>query len=233
MTLLERLVSRLPGRDSVPGATPAEERPDPRTPIEAASYVVFDTELTGLQPRTDSIVSIGAVRMRGGSILVGEHFSRVVQPRTELTGPSIVIHEITPSETRGFPGIEAVLPAFLEFCRGSVLVGHGVSIDLRFINDEMERHFGRPVGAPVVDTMAIAAWLRKRESTADAFHDPGPGRLDLRSLAKERGIPVAHAHDAVSDAFVTAQLFQRHLAALPAHGVRTLGDLIRTGKPWT
>lgn len=233
MRLLDCFMGRLPGRRGGVAACPDEERPDPRTPIGEAPYVVFDTELTGLQARTDSIVSIGAVKMRGGSILVGEYLSRVVQPRTELTGPSIVIHEITPSEARGFPGIAAVLPAFLDFCRGSVLVGHGVAIDLRFLDDEMVRHLGRPIGNLVVDTMALAAWLRKRESTADAFHDPGPGRLDLRTLAQERGIPVAHAHDAVSDAFVTAQLFQRHLAALPAHGVLTLGDLIRTGKPWT
>lgn len=232
MRLLERIAGRLPGRGGERGAGPGEERVDPRTPIGAAAYVVFDTELTGLNFRTDSIVSIGAVRMRGGSILVGEHFSRVVEPRTELTGPSILIHEITHSEARGLPGIGAVLPAFLEFCRGSVLVGHGVSIDLRFLNDEMLRHFGRPIGNPAVDTMALAAYLKRRESTADAFRGGDVGPLDLRSLARERGITPARAHDAVSDAFVTAQLFQRHLAALPAHGVRTLGDLVRTGKPW-
>ena len=82
--------------------------------IDDAEFVVFDTELTGLDQKKDSIVSIGALKMKGGRIAVGNPFYRIVEPRTELTGKSIVIHGITPSETVGRPNMKALLPEFLE-----------------------------------------------------------------------------------------------------------------------
>lgn len=218
-----------------PGGAREARRPAPsvdlRTPVEEAEYVVFDTELTGLKPGRDSIVSIGAVRMAGPRILVGRRFHRIVRPRTELTGQSILIHGITPGETRGCPGIESALPEFLEFCRGAVLVGHVVSMDLRFLNEELRRRHGAPVGNPAVDTLALAAYLWRREGDYCAYHEAPVGPVDLFSLATANGITVSHAHDAAYDAYVTAQLFQRYLALLPKHGVRTLAELIKVGKP--
>src|SRR5512141_25937 len=96
---------------------------NPLTPIIGVPYVVVDTELTGLDETKDSIVSIGAVRMTGGSIHVGETFYRLVSPRTELSAGSVVIHEITPSDVMMKPGIDTVLAEFLQVCGDAVLVG--------------------------------------------------------------------------------------------------------------
>jgi DNA polymerase-3 subunit epsilon len=204
---------------------------DPDTVISEAEYLVFDTELTGMKPRRDSIVSIGAVTMRGDRILVGRNFHRIVSPRTELTDKSVVIHGITPTEAAESPSIASVLPEFLDLCRGKVLVGHVVSIDIRFINREMEVLHGSPLANPSVDTMSLYGFLRKKTGDYCAFHEGVPGRADLFSLCKEYGIPVARAHDALYDAFVTAQLFQRFLAVLPEYGIHTIKDLKRIGKP--
>jgi len=73
--------------------------------IENASYVVLDTELTGLNPKKDSVVSIGAVRMAGSKIDLGQTFYRLVKPDTEFTPSSVIVHEITPSDVRQKPGI--------------------------------------------------------------------------------------------------------------------------------
>ena len=199
--------------------------------ITEARYLVFDTELTGMKARRDSIVSIGAVPMQGTRIDIGGTFSRVVEPRTELTGSSVVIHGITPSEASESPAVEDVLPEFLHLCRGRVLVGHVVSMDLRFINREMERLYGKTLALPAVDTMTIFGFLRKREGDYCAFHEGVPGRADLFSLARERGIPVSRAHHALYDAYITAQLFQRFLTVLPQYGIRTVRELRRIGKP--
>lgn len=201
------------------------------TLVGDTDYVVFDTELTGLSPGKDSIVSIGAVKMSGGRIQLGDYFSRMVEPRTELTGRSVVIHEITPTEASACPGIEAVLPEFLDFCRDRVLVGHFVSMDLRFLNEELERLYGRKMDNPAVDTGKLYAWLTAREGGHCAFHGGECGDMDLFSLAKKYRIPVRKAHDALDDAYVTAQLFQRFLRALPEHGVKTIDDLLRAGRP--
>jgi len=205
--------------------------PAPATPIAAVPYVVFDTELTGLESRKDSIVSVGALKMAGPRILVGEQFSRIVQPRTELTRQSVVIHGITPSDSRQGPSFASLLPEFTEFCRGSVLVGHAVSIDLSFISAELPGLSGEALSSPAVDTMAIHAYIKGRTSDRSAFPERGPERADLFSLAREQGIPLSREHDALYDAYITAQLFQRYLAILPGFGIRTLGELLEIAKP--
>ncbi len=201
------------------------------TPVDEARYVVFDTELTGLKPKKDSIVSIGAVRMTGGRIDAGDVYYRLVEPRTELTGRSVVIHGITPSDAAQWPDIDTLLPEFVEFCRSSVLVGHVVSIDLAFLSQEAKRVLGAALENPVVDTFALYRWLRKREDNTCAYYDGNGEDAALYALAERYQISVDSAHNALSDAFVTAQLFQRFLTQLPGLGIRTVRDLLRIAVP--
>src|ERR1700690_3323657 len=77
--------------------------------IRDAAYVVVDTELTGLNEKKDSIVSIGAVKMTGGKIGLGNTFYRLIHPETTLTAESVVIHEITPSDVSEKPSVDIVL----------------------------------------------------------------------------------------------------------------------------
>lgn len=207
------------------------KRIDESTPIERASYVVLDTELTGLKPQKDSIVSIGAIQMTGGRIEIGRTYYRVVEPRTALSGESVVIHGITPSDAAQWPGIDTLLPEFIEFCENAVLVGHVVSIDMAFINREMKRLYGVPMPNPVVDTLSIYRWLRRREGDACPFYVEGEDDVRLSALAEGLGIASGPAHNAQIDAYVTAQIFQRFLARLPRLGVKTIKDLLRIGKP--
>lgn len=199
-------------------------------PIREGSYVVFDTELTGLKTKKDSIVSIGAVRIQDGRIDLGDFFYRVVEPETKLTGESVVIHSITPSEASEAPDIGLLLPEFLDFCGDSIMVGHMVSIDIGFINKEMARLYNSELKNPAVDTYSIYRWIRKNEEKACAFHEGKKDNADLFTLAKKYEIPVTGAHNALNDAFVTAQLFQRFLSMLPQFGVSTVGELIKAGK---
>ena len=199
--------------------------------IADARFVVVDTELTGLDEKKDSIVSIGAVRMNGGRIDLGDTFYRLVSPRTELTAASVVIHEITPSEVVQQPGIEQVLEEFLAYCGKDVLVGHFISIDLAFLNREMRRLHGRAIANPAVDTFSVYEWLRKREKAQGCVSTPLAG-YRLYDIVKCFGIPVNGAHNAIKDAYTTAQLFQRFLPALPEAGARDMGDLLQIGIPF-
>jgi DNA polymerase-3 subunit epsilon len=204
---------------------------DIKTPINDVRYVAVDTELTGLDENKDSIVSIGAVRMTGGRIDLGETFYRLVSPRTELTAASVVIHEIMPSEVVASPGIEPVLAEFLEFCGTDVLVGHFISIDLAFLNREMKRLRGHEIPNAVVDTFSIYEWLRERQKSRDCFATPLAG-FRLYDIVKCFGIPVNGAHNAIMDAYTTAQLFQRFLPLLTESGARDIGDLLNIGIPF-
>lgn len=227
------LAQRLRGLLSaaVPGCGGERQGPDLSAPVAQARYVAFDTELTGLDPKKDSIVSVGAVAMTGGKIEVGRTFYQVVAPRTAMRGSSVVVHGITPSEVQEQPSIGEILPEFLEFCGDSVVIGHMVSIDLSFLNEDLVRLYGCGFPNPAVDTHRISSWLKRRESETCAFYGGDAEGKDLFTLAKQYGIPLSGAHNALSDAFVTAQVFQRFLSLLPKGGVVTVRDLLRIGKP--
>lgn len=204
---------------------------DEHTLISDVRYVVVDTELTGLDEKRDSIVSIGAVRMTGGKIGIGDTFYRLVSPRTELTAASVVIHEITPSDVVTSPVIGPVLEEFLGFCGADVLVGHFISIDLAFLNREMRRLRNAAIRNRVVDTFSIYEWLRKRGRSRDCFATPLTG-YGLYDIARCFGVPVNGAHNAIMDAYATAQLFQRFLPLLAEAGAGNIGELLKIGKPF-
>lgn len=204
--------------------------PDPATPIDQCRYAVIDTELTGLDFKQDSIVSIGAVAMTGGSIHIGKTFSEMVSPRTALRSESVVVHNIMPSEVMGKPYADIVIQDLLKFCAGTVVVGHFLSLDLHFLNKELKAVSGRSFPNLVADTWRIHSWIRHQ--TEAACRDFGEsGDRDLFALAKKYNVPMAQTHDALGDAFITAQLFQRFLAILPGLGVRTIKELVKIGKP--
>ncbi len=200
-------------------------------PIEDATYVVMDTELTGLDPKVDSIVSIGCIKMTGSKINIGQTFYRVVKPETALTSKSVIIHGITPSEAERSPSIEDIISDFLDFCGSSIVVGHFLFIDMTFLNKEFMRiYYGRRIGNPLVDTLKIYKWLKGHGDAGRHFFMDN-GREDLFYIAKKYKIPVTDAHNALMDAFITAQLFQRFLIFLPELGVKRIKDLLKIGKP--
>jgi len=199
--------------------------------ITETQYIVFDTELTGLNLKKDSIVSLGAVKMAGMRIDLSKTYYRIVEPTAKLTGKSVVIHGITPSEASLSPRIDLLLPEFLDFCGYGIIVGHFVPIDLEFINKEMIRMFGFSMQSPAIDTQMIYRWIRKKEEKLCAYHTGMREEMDLFSLASKYSIPVKEAHNALNDAFITAQLFQRFLSILSEFGVQTVDDLLRIGNP--
>jgi DNA polymerase-3 subunit epsilon len=205
---------------------------DDRMPIDEARYVVVDTELTGLDENKDSIVSVGAVRMIGGRIDMGDTFYRLVSPRTELKAASVLIHEIMPSEVAASPAIDAVLDEFLEFCGDAVVVGHFITIDYLFLNRELKRLRNVELPNAVLDTYSICNWLRRRHRAPDCLTTLSGDGCRLYDIVKCFDIPVNGAHNAVMDAFITAQLFQRFLPLLDEAGVENIGDLLKIGRPF-
>jgi DNA polymerase-3 subunit epsilon len=199
-------------------------------PVQEIRAVVLDTELTGLDRKRDSIVSIGAVKMSGGRVEIGRTFYQLINPHMEMNAQVVIVHEITPSEVMEKPDIAPVLADFVTFCEGDVLIGHYVSLDLAFINRELKRTQSRTLENPALDTMSLMHWWRSNTSGCgpDFFT---PKKFELVEIAKELGIQVQGAHNALMDAFMTAQVFQRLLPRLQGLGIKTLGDLLRVGHP--
>jgi len=208
----------------------AGKRLDLSKAIKETDFVVFDTELTGLDFRNDSIVSIGALRMKGGAIQPAGSFYRLVQPETELKSRSVVVHEITPTELLEAASIDEVLEEFIGFVGDAVLVGHFVHIDVNFVSRALKSCFGIALQSRYVDTASLLEWLCDNDPRFIRHYRGITAKKDLFSIAKKYGVPAEKAHNAFYDAYVTAQLFQRFLFFLCEGGVKRLKDLLIVGK---
>jgi DNA polymerase-3 subunit epsilon len=198
--------------------------------IDEASYVVFDTELSGLDPAKDFIVSIGALKITGGKIDLGNEFYRLVKPVGEMTKKSIEIHGITPGELETARGLDEVLPEFLDYITDSVLVGHFVSIDMAFVNAALKSKYNEKLRNTAVDTGSVHEWLSDNGAAFRKHYRGGSVETDLFSIAQRCGITIDSTHNALNDAFITAQLFQRFLYFLKADGILTLNELFDIGR---
>jgi DNA polymerase-3 subunit epsilon len=204
---------------------------DPGLPLGQIPFVVVDTELTGLDPKRDSVVSIGAVRMSGTRVELGQTLYRLVSPQSRFNRESIVVHGITPDDVFEKPQLDSVVGELLAFCGDRVLAGHFLSIDIGFLSRESAAVRAAEWRRRAVDTMRIHLWVEQHRHRHGGGGAVAEGELNLLALAKKSGIGVSGAHNALTDAYITAQVLQRQLRALPGLGVRTLGDLLRVGRP--
>ncbi|MCX7622367.1 MAG: 3'-5' exonuclease [Thermomicrobium sp.] len=191
-------------------------------------YTVLDAEMTGLDPERDELLAIGAYRMIGARILVGERFYSLVRPEKDRWGPSVPIHGIRPVDVVAAPPAQVALPEFFAFIAGTVLVGHGVEIDRSFLRRTAER-YGLPFPRGLwIDTGRVARWLVTRHGTfAEASADRG--RFGLEDLLAAYEIPCPARHHALADAYATAQVWQRQLYELAEEGIQTIRDLRLAG----
>lgn len=200
---------------------------DPDVNIGDAAYVVIDTELTGLNENKDSIVSIGAVKMIGGSIELGQSFYKLINPETALTAQSVVIHEITPSDVSEKPHVSSVLSGFLEFCRTDIMVGFCVSIDMSFLTRAAKRFMGTSIRNQVLDIFPLYEWIRNRENRKKQQGVSLPHQYSLYDIAKFYDIDISSTHNALVDAYITAQIFQRFIPYFIEAGITSVGDLMK------
>jgi DNA polymerase-3 subunit epsilon len=193
--------------------TPAER--DRR--LEDLTFVVFDTETTGLRPEAgDRVISLAGVRVRGGQVKRGETFDALVHPGRGIPAESVKFHGITDAMVASALAVDLVLPAFLRFAGEAVLVGHEVSFDLRFLEPEARR-LGLPslTARPILDTRLLSRSLH------------GPAELhSLEAIALRLGVVVIGRHSALGDALTTAEILARLLVLVRKRGLGTLGEVL-------
>jgi DNA polymerase-3 subunit epsilon len=174
---------------------------------------VFDTETTGLNPREgDEIIAIGAVRIVNGRVLHREIFDELINPRQRISEASQVIHGISQEMLRGRPTIHDVLPRFHRFVEDTVLIGHNVAFDMRFL-ELKQASTGITFPNPVLDTLALASVVH-----------PEQQERSLEAIAGRLGITVTGRHTALGDALTTAEVFLAMLPLLAERGIHTLSE---------
>jgi DNA polymerase-3 subunit epsilon len=202
---------------------------DQSRPLTDYSFVVLDTELTGLG-RRDEIISIGAVKMSNMQIEMGSTFHTLVRPLNLSHNQATFIHQITPEQLRSAPSMREVLPEFVAFCGDALLVGHFIDLDMRFLSKAAERELGGTLSNPGIDTMRLAR--RYNESGLRDFYGQNDqsAACNLDSLVEEFNLPRFKAHDALEDALQTSYLFLYLVKKFRQDGIATLKDLYRAGR---
>ncbi len=170
------------------------------TPIPPLT--VFDLETTGLDPkRGHRIIEIAGVRVENGMILEETNFAMFVNPNRDIPPEAKRINHISDEDVRGAPTIEAVLPQFLEFAKGTVLIAHNAAFDLGFLETEKEYCWGYVDLPEVLCTMRLSQGLYPREF-----------RHNLDVLSRKFNLPAANLrHRALSDAVLAAQALRKML----------------------
>jgi DNA polymerase III subunit epsilon len=197
-------------RDSVP----------PTTPIDEARFVVLDCELTGLDPLRAQLVSVGAVAVLAGEIVLSDSFDQLV--RISHNTSAVTVHGVTREQSQAGRRVEDVFEDLLDYLGPAVIVGHHIAFDLAALNGVGEKLFDLRLPNPSIDTMRLAIALER----AGALEAEPNSDFSLDGLLRRFGIEPHDRHTAAGDAFLTAQVFQRLLARAQRLGRSTLGELL-------
>ncbi len=179
--------------------------------LRDAEFVVVDTETTGLRPGFDRVIEVAGVRLRNGEI-VGS-FQSLINPERRIPPFIVKFTGIAPEMLVDAPKAAEILPDFLQFIEGAVLVGHNLSFDLNFLAREAQL-LGRIFPDEGLDTILLARRLL-----------PGLKRFKLDMVADYLKIPASNRHRAMGDTQVTAAVFLRLLERAEHEGMTTLGHL--------
>lgn len=198
------------------------------TPLTNVTFVAFDTETTGLKAESGHLVEIAAVKFRLDRVL--ERQSWLINPGVPIPEAARRVNHITDALVSNSPPVATVLPQFVHFAQGTVLLAHNARFDRGFVAAEAERHaLALPTG-PLFDSLPLfRAWF------------PGPRRYNLESLTTSllpalTNLPPSTAvgertnqfHTALWDSECLAALFVRGATNLPPQA--TLADLLRVSR---
>lgn len=164
-------------------------------------YICFDCETTGLDPKVDDIISIGAVLIKNNTIHSSKKFVKFVKPKTKLQSDAIKVHHIRECDLEDAEEIEDVIHEFLEFVGNRKLVGYFLEFDIAMVNKYIKEELGIKLPNKALEVSAI-------------YHDwkiekIPQSNIDLRfdTIMDDLKIPTLGKHDAFNDAIMTAMMF--------------------------
>ncbi len=179
--------------------------------------------MTGLDPRREEIIAVGAVPIDEGRIVLGAGMYTLVRTTTRSKHGAVLVHKLRVPDLADAPPLEEAIDRVLEMLAGRVPVFHTAAIEISFL----ERQFGRRrVRLPAVaDTEALGrAWLRHRDGSA-------PEGISLGRLAGVLGQPAETPHHALGDALTTAKAFIALASLLDTVAPQTVGSLVAASRP--
>lgn len=166
---------------------------DKHVPLKDATYVVFDTETTGLSAIYNRVIELSAVKMQNSNVI--DQFEEFIDPGFHLSERTTNLTSITDEMVHGSKSEEEVFKLFREFCGDAIVVGHNVTFDMGFMNTGYVRHGMPEMANPIIDTLTLARFLY-----------PNLRGYRLNTLAKKFDVSLEHHHRAIYDAETTGHL---------------------------
>lgn len=164
-------------------------------------YVCLDCETTGLSPKKDEILSIGAVIIKDNKILMRKTLNLFVKPSRDITEESIKIHQIRPIDLENGLDPKDAIFELLEFIGNRTIVGYYIKFDIAMISKYTKKYLGINLPNDSIEVSSMYYKTRPKNSEY-AFVD-----LKFDTIMKTLDIPELGKHDALNDAIMTSMIF--------------------------
>lgn len=183
--------------------------PGDATPVAHVEFLALDVETTGLDSRTDHLLSLGWVPVIGTRVVLAHARELRVRPPDEVdVGSSATIHRLTDDQLSDAAPLADALPLLLRALHGRVLLAHHAPIEVEFLTEATVSAYGSRPPLTAVDTMALQHRLQ-----ADV-HGEVTGSLRLDAARRVFGLPRYSAHHALTDAMAAGELLLAQVAEL-------------------
>lgn len=204
---LQRFRERRQGTAAAPLREYWDHRlPSPSDAVADTEFLVCDCEMTGLDPDSSELISMGWVRVSGGEMLFGSGEHHLIRPEGSV-GVSATVHQLRDCELEDGQRLGEVLKRFLVAAAGRVVVFHHAPLDSAFLDRAAKAQFGAPLLLPMVDTLRLEKRLLERRQ------EPlQTGALRLQACRERYQLPDFAAHNALADAVSTGELLLAHIA---------------------
>ncbi|RLF16388.1 MAG: hypothetical protein DRN06_05200 [Thermoprotei archaeon] len=198
-------------------------------PFDEVRFVSIDLETSGLDPKRNGILAIGAVVVKEGEIKLSEVFHVLVKPEGIFDEKSSFVHGITPADVEDKPSFKEVAPSLLSFIDGGVLVGYNIGFDLSFLNEFLKRHGMPTLRGGALDllplTYGVMIKLGMDPVVLKMDYQALMGKMGLDTLADILSMPILRRHSSIGDAFTAAFILLKLLFLAKLAGCKSLGDL--------
>jgi DNA polymerase-3 subunit epsilon len=176
-------------------------------PPPVNEWVSLDCETTGLNVRTDEIISIGAVRIVGNRIMASERLELLVRPERGVSAESVRIHRLRERDVASGLPVEDAMKRLMHFIGSRPLVGYYLEFDLAMLHRAIWPMLGQ--GLPQAKIEVSSLYYDHKFKQLPPYQQQANADIDLRfaTMMNDLGLPLREAHDALNDAVMAALAF--------------------------